>query len=162
VAKEEGKETSSVGEGGTNDTEEPSEWDNFVASVDEADAPQLALFLEAQSKRQNLQQKSSAVFEECLQGMSETLTKGLIHDSVVGMHEQQSRQIKESEARVEDLIKSNIRRKETMVEALKSANECWVSQYSNLCDRVVNSTNTTSNPTTEPKTLSDVSLQGHV
>ena len=108
-----------------------SEWESFQKSETTTNAPNLKMFLEAQSKRMMDAENFSAALEQCLGSLNSTI-HDILNESVVKVHNDQGERFEELEADIVRMMKSNHKRRNALLNSMDEANEKWTKQYNVL------------------------------
>ncbi|CAJ1961951.1 unnamed protein product [Cylindrotheca closterium] len=111
-------------------------WNHFQQSNENHDkVPNLQSYLEAKSMRENAKKQFLTSIEIYFEGLTQTMDDLLQH-SVVAIHNEMEERLDSNEADVIATLKSNHNRRHIMRKQMDQANQAWVRQYSQVCNKI--------------------------
>lgn len=111
-------------------------WDQFQQSDENREkVPNLQDYLEAKCTRENAKKHFLTSIEISFEGLTQTM-EDLLQHSVVAIHNEMEERLDSTESDVISTLKSNHNRRHTMRKQMDQANQAWVQQFSNLCNKI--------------------------
>lgn len=111
-------------------------WEEFQLSHENRQVvPNLQAYLEAKMTREVAKKNFHATIEIFFDGLTQTM-KDLLQHSVVAIHNEKEERLDHVEADIVASFKSNHKRRKHMKQQMDTANDAWVQQYSQLCNRI--------------------------
>lgn len=111
-------------------------WGRFQQSNENREkVPNLQDYLKAKGTRENANKHFLTSIEIYFEGLTQTM-EDLLQHSVVAIHNEMEERLDSTESDVISTLKSNHNRRHTMRRQMDQANQAWVQQFSNLCNKI--------------------------
>lgn len=111
-------------------------WEEFQQSpANKESVPNLQFYLEAKSNRENAKKHFLTAIEIYFEGLTQTMDDLLQH-SVVAIHNEMEERLDGTESEVISTLQSNHNRRHTMRQQMDQANQVWVQQYVQICNKI--------------------------